>query len=391
MPFQIKNKQHIHILTGQPGLQIAQPSLTSLDNGQYALLYRKSPYTPGSQRQRVHPQSRAAMLVTTDPLDWTNAQHIEIPGQTPGSGHTPAMHPLGGDKYMLIDYNFEYFDETERPVETFKDITTGHWVGRGGAHTRQASRNPDGSWTFTPERKITTETRTLIYTSNSARRVSEQEYIIPCHNYDENQLIDNEIFLIRTTDGGLTWHDHALIDKRERKYAILKETAIAPAGNGEYAVLIRTTNKFDYLLSSRSIENGTKWPRPERTEIQGHPATLITLANHAIAPPPPHPTPEPTENPPGNTNENTPQNIHPILCASALNIKKHAIRLTLSLDNGQTWDTPNTLDLEANLPEGDFGWPHLAQLKDASLLCAYHTRDENNQYTLHAIHFQLEI
>lgn len=359
MSAQIKNLEHVEILAGGDR-QIAFPFLAQLEGGEVALLFRDAPFTKGSGQTHIHSESRVSMLVSHGPASWGKAARVEIPS-TGGAGNAPALHPLGGGKYMLIDYRWSFFADGSKPKESFKDAFLGLWVGYEGAYTREAAF-AGGEWSFGPERKISAGDFPAILTSTSALRMGPAEYLAPCFCYEANWYFDNRVFLIRTVDGGATWQPAGDIERRTAQYAALHETAIAETGEpGGLVALMRTTNKFDYMMISRSEDGGAKWSALERTEIQGHPPNLLSLGGGLL------------------------------VCTYAYSIKDRAIRLCISRDYGKTWDTENAMDLRAGLPEGDFGRPFTLSLGGNTLLTAYYFQDENQEYHIHAARYELEV
>jgi hypothetical protein len=355
----IKKIEHINILGGGSE-QIAFPFLVRLDHGPVAMLYRRAPFAKDTGQKHVHRESRAAMLVSNDPAIWQSADKIDVPGGE-SAGHAPAMFPIGGNRYMFLDWRWAFHTEEDKPKESFREDSQHCWVGLDGAFSREAACDK-GKWSFGPEQKIIAAGHPVIFTGASALRRGENEYLVPAWQWEYNWYIDNENFLLRTTDGGAAWEQVGRIEKRAREFAALRETAVIETGAPEKLLaMLRTTNIFDYMLASHSEDAGLTWTPPEKTNIQGHPPHLVNLGGETI------------------------------LCTYANPFKHRSVRLCLSTDGGKTWDAANSIELRGGFPDPDFGCPFTLPLDGNRFLTAYYLKDEKQEYHIQAELYELEI
>ena len=85
--------------------------------------------------------------------------------------------------------------------------------------------------------------------------------------------------MTRTAHGGDAWETLGDLDRREKQYAALTDAVAAPAGGEALCALIRTTNKFDFMMSTRSPDMGRTWSPCVKTDLQGHPGDIADLGD----------------------------------------------------------------------------------------------------------------
>lgn len=159
-----------------------------------------------------------------------------------------------------------------------------------------------------------------------------EKILLPAEKYDTS-------YLIRSRDTGFNW-------KQPIKIADgMNETAIVIAPNGDYLVLMRSTEK-QRIFVSRSTNSGFTWSQPMViTEPGEHPATAVVLGNGAI------------------------------LLIFGVRHKPYGIQGVLSFDNGKTWDTTHRIILNDKLTTWDIGYPSAVRRNDGSIVTIYYATD----------------
>jgi len=336
--------------------RLTAPAIAPAGGGA-AVLFGSAPLRPGAELPHISPDSQAYILMLADTSKPAAAQPEAIPGGK-GAGNAPAMFHVDGNRYMLLDNRWIFAPEGARPAKAMKDNTIPGWIGFDGAYCREAVLD-GGTWSFGPESKISAGGHSVIFTARSAARLDDGAFLVSCAEFSENLIFESGLFILRTPDGGRTWEDFAGVDHRTRDFAILSEPSIISAGGGRFVLLARTSNKFDYMLRSASGDGGATWFRPERTEMQGHPPFMLTLPGGEIG------------------------------CFYANHHKKRGLRLCVSRDAGESWDTDDIADI---LPAADgetLRGPAVMALPGGGFLAVFLAEDQSGATRIDALRFDI--
>lgn len=146
----------------------------------------------------------------------------------------------------------------------------------------------------------------------------------------------------KSDDLGVNWYKTCEIDG----YPVLNENHIIETEPGCLLALIRSR---DFLHKSISKDYGKTWSKPEATQIWGFPAQMLKL------------------------------NDGRILCTYSRRKHPYSIEAVLSNDNGETWDTDNTIILYSFEDEPDMGYPSSIELNENEIFTVFYVsrRDVN--------------
>ena len=151
-------------------------------------------------------------------------------------------------------------------------------------------------------------------------------------------------YTVRSTDGGQTWGEPALIARDPAGRRSFEEPALARMPDGSLLAMLRSgePGQYEYLYQSRSLDGGFTWTDPTETPMWGHPAHLLLLADGRL------------------------------LCTYGYRQPPYGVRACLSHDQGATWDIAREVVLRDDGESRDLGYPSSAQLADGMLVTVYY-------------------
>lgn len=150
----------------------------------------------------------------------------------------------------------------------------------------------------------------------------------------------HESYVYRSTDGGHTWGQPALLAKH------FNETALAVLPDGRLLAAMRS-EKSAHLATTVSTDGGHTWTEPVIiTKDREHPADLIVLEDGRV------------------------------LMAYGVRNAPMGARAVLSEDGGTTWDTDRKVILADDAPNTDCGYPSSVQLDDGRIVTLYYQVDD---------------
>lgn len=337
---------HIMGIVEAADLSFRFPFICALEDNTYGLLYAAMP----ADAVPPTPHSRAVFrkFRVSDNIEFGPGQIIET---APGAGNRPVLWRVDQNRILYADFRWEFLPPDG--MAKFKFKIDGHdgWINYDGSFTRAAELRGD-ELELGSERKITfpeadKTTYPVIFHGPNALPLADGGLLVPCHTAERRSLFDSRNFLLRTDDAGETWSPHGTLETRETRYAALHEAAVLPIGGNAMLAVLQTTNKFDYLMSTMSEDGGRTWPRPERTEMQGHPPQLFDLGGGRIV------------------------CIH-ALRPSAQGAKNTGLRMVISEDSGKTWLTDDVVNITADiLPDTGIANPHTIKISEKEFLTAF--------------------
>jgi hypothetical protein len=156
-------------------------------------------------------------------------------------------------------------------------------------------------------------------------------------------------YCVRSTDGGNSWGEPALIASDPAGKRSFEEPALAQTASGRLLAMLRSgePGAYQYLYRAFSDDGGRSWHSVEQTPMWGHPAHVLALADGRL------------------------------VCSYGYRRQPFGVRACVSTDGGQTWDMAHEHILRDDGKSRDIGYPSTTQLPDGSLLTAYyiHTDD----------------
>ena len=357
----IRSVEYFELCRGEDSAFLS-PHLARLQHGAFAVLCGQLPRD--AAQHGISPQSRAVMFTIDDHEDPAGAEPDLIPDSL-GAGNAPQLFHLQDHNYLLIDSRWAFAPEDQKPRYGFRIPGVDGWVGYHGAFTREAAFK-DGAWRFGPEQKITCTGHDfpVIFPGRDAVRHASGALLLPCYCAERKSQFDNRVFILRSEDFGATWSLHGDVDKREDKYAALHQAALLPLHGDNLLAMIRTTNQFDYMLSSISPDGGRTWPRPERTPVQGRPPRLLDIGGAAAC-------------------------LYALL-PTATGAKNPGVHLCFSHDSG-AWDTDNILTLTHGLDYENFMDPHALLVDSNTLLAVFAANPDNGPARLLIARAELDL
>lgn len=177
-------------------------------------------------------------------------------------------------------------------------------------------------------------------------------------------------WVIRSFDGGLTWHEPTVImcdprgERSQQQGINFSETSLLHFADGEILALTRSDESFHTsgnqfvpvggvgeLHTSRSYDGGLSWEYPQRTGIFGTPGALTQINNKIL------------------------------LATYGYRKTPYGIRCCISRDAGRTWDMENEIIIRDDAPTWDCGYPFTIVLDSGDLLTVYYLSDsEGNRH-----------
>jgi hypothetical protein len=164
------------------------------------------------------------------------------------------------------------------------------------------------------------------------------------------------VFCLRSTDGGVTWGDPALVaDGSDYELHFLEPSLTRLCGGGLVSMLrtrgggreeTKGEGAYGYLYESVSFDDGRSWSKPERTPIWGFPAQVLELRDGRL------------------------------FCAYGYRAEPYGVRACLSHDSGKTWDIEHEIIIRDDGGTSDLGYPFPIQLADGTVLVAYYFNQE---------------
>lgn len=171
-------------------------------------------------------------------------------------------------------------------------------------------------------------------------------------------------YLVRSYDGGKTWWDASIVacdyqSKGEYQGINFNETSIMPIDDKTLLAMVRADSSFhtenEYmaiggvgnLYTAVSYNAGLAWTKPKSTPIFGQPAHILKLKNGII------------------------------VATYGYRKKPYGVRVVVSYDNGETWDTKNEIILRDDGFTWDLGYPMTLEIEDNKLLTVYYFNDES--------------
>ncbi len=151
-------------------------------------------------------------------------------------------------------------------------------------------------------------------------------------------------YVARSTDGGNTWGEPALIARDPAGKITFEEPALALTPRGRLIALLRAgdPDRITYLYRAFSDDGGRTWVNLTRPDMWGHPAHVLPLADGRI------------------------------VCSYGYRREPFGVRACISLDDGETWDMAHEYILRSDGGSRDLGYPSSVQLADGALLTVYY-------------------
>ena len=154
-------------------------------------------------------------------------------------------------------------------------------------------------------------------------------------------------YVVRSHDGGATWAEPSLVLGDPNGRIRFTEPPVVRLASGRLLVVTRTAEAGGFLYQAHSDDGGWVWQGQRRTPIWGFPCHLLQLRSGTI------------------------------VCAYGYRREPYGIRVTLSHDDGETWDIGHEIVLRDDGLHRDLGYPASIQLEDDRILTIYYFHGED--------------
>lgn len=169
-------------------------------------------------------------------------------------------------------------------------------------------------------------------------------------------------YLVRSTDGGETWGEPALVAQDAEGKLSFEEPALARTADGRLLAILRCgePGDYQYLHQATSNDGGHTWEDLHQTPMWGHPAHVLTLSDGRL------------------------------VCAYGYRQPPYGVRATVSEDGGRTWDIEREVALREDGASRDLGYPSTTELPDGTLVTVYYIHGEDGVRHIAATRWALE-
>lgn len=152
--------------------------------------------------------------------------------------------------------------------------------------------------------------------------------------------------MIKSTDKGNTWkYVSTIASDPEGKLGNFVEPGIVRTKTGRIVVALRNHGTDNAIWTTYSDDSGKTWAELLKTDMIGHPADLIELADGRLM---------------------ASYGLRPA------HAKPGGIRACFSSDNGKTWDISTEVQLRNDFLNLDVGYPESLQLANGTIFTAYY-------------------
>jgi sialidase-1 len=169
-------------------------------------------------------------------------------------------------------------------------------------------------------------------------------------------------YAVRSTDGGNTWGQPALIAHDPEGKISFEEPALARAAKGHLLAVLRCgePGNYQYLYQALSYDEGHTWVDLHRTPMWGHPAHVLPLSDGRL------------------------------VCSYGYRRPPYGVRTCASEDGGCTWDIEGEVILRDDGGSRDVGYPSTTQLPDGTLVTVYYIHGSDGIRHIAATHWRLD-
>lgn len=169
-----------------------------------------------------------------------------------------------------------------------------------------------------------------------------------------NDFKSNNLYIIKSTDGGKTWRHEATLPKPENGSFTFGEAYIIQLQDGSYVAAARgqrTTDNDAMRIWTAFSSNGRTWTDFEEVEgLVGAPPHFLETKSGVL------------------------------IMAYSYRVRPTGSRARLSYDGGKTWSEEIVLCVADNENNGDLGYPSTVELEDGTLVTAYYQRVGNDLF-----------
>lgn len=287
--------------------------------------------------------ARIALTRSTDGgKTWEPAR--TLPPFDPECGEQdPSIVELCNGTLLINFFRWRVVPDTEKARLTYpaRQQYDGSWADVEGPWV---IRSTDGGLTWdTQPTRVSSAPLLRAGTSDAILELPDGTLLMGIYGADYGSRVCRA-YAVRSTDGGYTWGQSALIARDLNGAISFEEPALARLPNGRVIALLRSgePGNYQYLHQSFSADDGYTWSAPQPTPMWGHPAHVLLLRDGRL------------------------------LCSYGYRRPPYGVRACLSEDGGHTWDIAREIVLRDDGGSRDVGYPCTAQLDDGTLVTVYY-------------------
>ena len=319
----------------------------------------------------VDPSSRAAMLRSTDGgSSW--GEHAVLYDDDQAI-QDPCLSVLSDGTVICNFFKWQVGTEEDLPVDPPPGrLTRRGWDAVHAAWTLGTyvlkSTDKGRSWKGDPV-QVETPLGKATLTSDPVIELAEGDLLIPLYGKPGGGETDIAA-VCRSSDGGATWGGYSVAASDPLFNVQFCEPSIVELSPGKLLCMSRGHYIQDpakgadsgvpmYLYQSESDDGGRTWTNLHRTDIWGHPAHLLELADGRV------------------------------LCTYGYRRHPFGVRGCISPDGGRTWDLENELILYTGGKGFDLGYPCSVQRDDGVVITAWYESSHPGVSELQALLYTL--
>jgi len=364
--------EHVVLHRDDTRYYIGDPSLAVLPNGEILMGLREAPARLESEWGHVDPVARGVVLrsrdggrtfgekrvVDDETYRFSSTQAVTLTpirdGTLLASLYTWGVAPVPTGVALDKIHSGRKLVGADKP---FINIFEGLWT----------KRSTDGGLTWSKRRSVDIPDLPPLAARSAMAELDDGTLLLQVNDLSRSVGAPRDwarIFCLRSTDGGSTWGDAALVADGTELRTHYLEPSLTRLEDGRLISMLRTrgegqgaderaglkriggmTNYFGYLFQSVSEDDGRTWSDPAKTPMWGFPGQVLELADGRL------------------------------LCTYSHRREPYGVRGTLSYDGGRTWDIANEIIIRADGGTWDLGYPGAIQLSDGTVLVAYYFDD----------------
>ena len=167
-------------------------------------------------------------------------------------------------------------------------------------------------------------------------------------------------YVVRSTDGGDSWSDAALVARDPGGTVSFEEPALVRREDGAVLAVLRSgqPGNYQFLYQAISYDDGRSWTGLHETPMRGHPAHVLVLADGRL------------------------------VCTYGCRRPPFGVRACVSDDGGHRWQIERQVVLRDDGESRDLGYPSTAELPDGTLITVYYLHGEDGVRHIAATRWQ---